>query len=154
MRYPPSPSDKNQELQQLIPTHNSLYSDAPRSSSAMGSSSRSKTPWSNIYATAPNPPGVTYPPAPGMTASLSADPSGRILVGNQVINSPGHRRSISLHAGQSPNVLSRSKNLPLDPGFESFRHESVTRSNTLANANGSRPSTSSALSYASAPGFS
>lgn len=153
MRYPPSPSYKNQELQQPIPTHNSPYSDAPRSSSAIGSTSRSKTPWSNIYATAPIPPGVTYPQAPGMAASLSADHSGRISVGHQVINSPGHRRSVSLHAGQSPNVLSHSKNLPLDSGFESFRRESITQSNTLVNANGSRPSTSSALSYASSPGF-
>jgi hypothetical protein len=158
MRYPPSPSEKNQELQPVIPTHYTPYSDMPRSSSAMGSSSRSKTPRSNAYVPAPIPAGVIYPQAPGTNASLSGDPSGRISAGNQVTNSPGHRRSVSLNAGQSPNALGRSQNLPpassLYPAYQSSHRNSVTQGNTLANANGSRPTVSSPLSYASVPGYS
>jgi hypothetical protein len=102
-------------------------------------------------------------------------------VGSQ---SPGHRRSVSLNAGQTPSSLGRTKTLPnramtpkpsnsslgsgksyshydpdshLDPAFfgsNDYRRDRVTEANTVANANGSRQSTSPALSYATLPAFS
>jgi len=160
--YPPSPSGRTRETSSPIPGHGTLYRDMPRPSSATGSSSRPKTPWSNIYTTAPIPAGVTYPQAPGITGSSSAEPSVRYPLsgssaGNLATNSPGHRRSISLNAGQTPNGLNRSKTLPtasLDPAHDSFYRETITEANTFANTGGSRPTTSSALSYAFMPGFS
>lgn len=95
--------------------------------------------------------------------------------------SPGHRRSLSLNGGQSPGSLGRTNTLPnravtpkpsntslgsgksysrydpaahLDPayfGTDDHRRDTLTEANTLANGNGSRPSTG--LSYATVPGL-
>jgi hypothetical protein len=119
-----------------------------------------------------------------INASMSGGTAHRIpLPGSVGSQSPGgHRRSISLNAGQTPNSLGRTKTLPnraltpkpsntslgsgksyshydptahLDPayfGANDYQRDPVTEANTVANANGSRPSTS--LSYATVPGFS
>lgn len=94
-----------------------------------------------------------------MTTSLSGVPSTQTSLSRQTSHKPsGHRRSVSLNVGQSPNALDRSRKLPsaasLDPTYESFHRDSVTQANTLANASGSRPTIASAFSHASAPGFS
>jgi hypothetical protein len=164
------------------PAHNNtLLSDMPsRSNSAMGGSSRPRTPSTNIYSTAPDSAGVIYPPPLGINASSPSGIALRVpLPGSTDSPSSTHRRSVSLNAGQTPGSLMRAKALPsrtvtpklsntslgsgksyshydsaahLDPAyFGSNDRDAVTEANTLANGNGSRPST--ALSYATQPGF-
>ena len=173
-------------------------------------STRSRTPKGGnnnnnsnaLYATAPVPPGVTYPSHPlGTNASSPGGTPRRIPLPSSLDShsSPSntHRRSVSLSAAppnQTPNSINRTKTLPprgatpkpkpsnsslgsagggggayshydpdahLDPAYLAsgeYQRDRVTEANTAANGGGSgnvsRQGSSSALSYATLPGFS
>lgn len=168
-----SPSGRPRELSSSSHSDARLQNDIPRSSSALSDSQHSRP---NIYAAAPTS-NIYGPPSNINNPSSNGPPRSSASVSSVAPNGMGHRRSVSLNAGQSPSPMSRPKNLPdrmmtpgppkdalgagnryshydpaahLDPAY--FGRDHVTEANTLVN--GSRAPGSPNFSYAGMPGFS
>ena len=108
-----SPSGRSRDLLSPIQGQNTLPFIPPRSGSAMGEPSGSRTPRNNIYAAAPVPAGATYPQPLNTNASTPNGTALRVPLPASIDSqSSGHRRSVSLNDNYSPSSLGRAKSLP------------------------------------------
>lgn len=111
--YAASPLGRSRELYSPKPPQGHLPSDVPRPT--FGDTSRTRTPRPNIYAASAVPVGGPYPYPQSSGDSMPRNSALRqpgSSMGSQSTNSPGHRRSVSLNAGQTPGAMGKSTTLP------------------------------------------